>query len=71
VHLVGFIIRIYHNARSSERQKCLPVPEFFHSSLGKQLKNKVKLLSSPHFPFITHAVGPGPYGIHAQTDTLN
>ena len=23
VHLVGFIIRIYHDARSAERQKCL------------------------------------------------
>ena len=22
VHLVGFIIRVYHDARSSERQKC-------------------------------------------------
>ena len=47
MHLVGFIIRIYHDTRSPERQ----IPDFGHSLLQIYLQTKLQLSALWHQMF--------------------
>jgi len=55
VHLVGFIIRIYHDARSPERQIChdarSPERQIYHDarSTERQMQNKTLQLFQLYF----------------------
>ena len=48
MHLVGFIIRIYHGARSPERQKC--------ASLYDETDGDCTILKNKHFINCTNVV---------------
>jgi len=44
VHLVGFIIRIYHDARSPERQKSIPLSTICTTAdQWQNTKGKIKI----------------------------
>jgi len=58
VHLVGFIIRIYHNARSPERQITCDIRLNGIGSSAEQVLTHVFIVAVVECVYVSEVVGP-------------